>query len=76
MHCFNINKCSSQSMYVLETGLSDVHLITLTAMRENIEKFKPRITHYRSYKHFLNDFRFLPDKLSEEGTVNNDNCFK
>ena len=64
-------------MYVLETGLSDFHLITQTAKRENIENFKPRIIHYRSYKHFLNDlFRFLPDKLSEEGTVNNDNSFK
>ena len=31
-----------QSIYVIETGLSDFHLMTLTVMIKNFKKIKPR----------------------------------
>ena len=44
-------------------------------MRKSIKTFQLRIIHSRSYKHFSNDLfkECLPDKLSEEIKVNNDN---
>ena len=59
---------SFQSTCVIETGLSDFHLMTLTVMKKSFKKFQPRIINYRSYKHFLNDtFRKdLIGKLSNE----------
>ena len=43
--------CSFQSTGVIETSLSDFHLITLTVMRKEYRKFQPRRISYRSYKH-------------------------
>ena len=43
---------SFQSTCVLETGLSDFHLMTLTVMRRSFRKLQPRIINYRSYKNF------------------------
>ena len=43
-----------QNTFVLETGLSDFHLMKLTDMRKIFEKLKPRTINYRSYKHFSN----------------------
>ena len=62
---------SFQSTCVIETGLSDFHLMTF-------KKFQPRIINYRSYKHFWNDpFRKdLIDKLSNEKFVINDDGLK
>ena len=56
---------SFQSTCVIETGLSDFHLMTLTVMK-------------KSYKHFSNDkFRKdLIDKLSNEELVINDDGMK
>ena len=34
---------SFQSTCVIETGLSDFHLMTLTVLRKNVRKIKPRI---------------------------------
>ena len=69
---------SFQSTCVIETGLSDFYLMTLTVMRNSFKKFQPRITNYRSYKHFSNDtFRKdLIDKLSNEKFVINDDGLK
>ena len=44
-----------QSTCVLETGLSDFHLMTVTVMRKIFKKLKPRTINYRSYKHFSNE---------------------
>ena len=44
---------SFQTTCVMETGVSDFHLVTLTAMRKSFKKLKPRVINYRSYKHFL-----------------------
>ena len=41
-----------QSACVLETGLSDFHLMTVTVMRKVSKKLKPRTINHRSYKHF------------------------
>ena len=40
---------------VIETALSDFHLITLTVMRKEYRKFQSRIFSYRSYRHFSNE---------------------
>ena len=37
---------------VIETGLPDFHLITLTVMKKSFKKLKPSVINYRSYKHF------------------------
>ena len=39
---------SFQSTFVIEAGLSDFHLMTLTVMRKKIKKIKPTIINYRS----------------------------
>ena len=44
-----------QSTCVVETGLSDFHLMTLTVMRKSFKKYQPKIVNYRSYKNFTND---------------------
>ena len=69
---------SFQSTCVLETGLSNFHLMTLTVMRKRSKKFQPRVIHYRSYKHFSNEyFRIcLLEKLSKDVLVNNDDGFQ
>ena len=65
---------SFQITCVIETGLSDFHLKTLTVMRKSSKKLKTRVTNYRSYKHLSNEvFReSLLEKLSKRTFVNND----
>ena len=65
---------SFQSTCVIETELSDFHLMTLTVMKKSFKKFHPRLINYRSYKNFSNEaFRkCLLEKLSKEVFVNND----
>ena len=46
---------SFQSTCVIETGLSDFHLMTLTVMKKSFRKFHPRLINYRSYKNFSNE---------------------
>ena len=69
---------SFESTCVLETRLSDFHLMALTVMRKRIKKFQPRVIHYRSYKHFSNEYsrKCLLEKLSQEVLVNNDDGFR
>ena len=65
---------SFQSTCVIETGLSDFHLMTLTVMRKNFKKIKPRIIKYRLYNNFSNDYyrKCLFDEFKSETFVNND----
>ena len=44
-----------QHSSVLETGLSDFHLLTVTKFKMNFQKCKPHIITYRSYKIYDND---------------------
>ena len=69
---------SSHSASVVETGLSDSHLMTMTVMRKSFNKYQPSIISYRLYKNFSNPtFReTLIKKLSNENLVNNDNGFE
>ena len=69
---------SFQSTCIVESGLSDFHMMTLTVMRKSFKKFQPKIINYRSYKHFQNEaFReTLLKNLSQENFVNNDNGFQ
>ena len=65
---------SFKSTCVIETGLSDFHLMTLTVMKKSFRKFHLRLINYRSYKNFSNEaFReCLLEKLSKEIFENND----
>ena len=66
---------SFQSTCVIETGLSDFHLMTLTVMKKSFKKFQPN---FRCYNYFSNDtFRKdLIDKLSNEKFVINEDGLK
>ena len=63
------------STCVIETGLSDFHLMTVTVMRKTFKKLSPRIISYRSCTDFSNEeFRdCLVNNLSNEVFSNNDN---
>ena len=62
------------STCVLETGLSEFHLMIVTVMRKIFKKLKPRTINYRSYKHFSNEAyrESLLHELSKEVFSNND----
>ena len=66
-----------QSTCVIETVLSDFHLMTLTIMRKTFNTQRPRIINYKSFKHFPNEeFRkSLIDNLSHQMYVNNNDGF-
>ena len=49
------NPNSFQNSGVIETGLFDVHKMTLTVMETTFEKLKPNIILYRDYSKFSND---------------------
>ena len=38
---------------MIEAGLSDFHMMTVTVMKTTYEKLKPRIVNYRDYKIFV-----------------------
>ena len=63
-----------QSACVLETGLSDFHLIAVTVMRKILKKLKHRAVNYWSYTHFSNEAsgEYLLHELFKEVLVNND----
>ena len=63
-----------QSSCVLETGLLDFHLMTVTVLRKIFKKLKPGTKNYRSYKYFSNEAysESLLHELSKEVFVNND----
>ena len=63
-----------QSTFIIETGLSDLHLMTVTVMRKTLKTMSPRVINYRSYRYFSNEtFRVsLIKNLSNEVFVNND----
>ena len=46
---------SFQNSCVIETGLSDFHIMTVIVIKTTYEKLKPRIVNYRYYKNFCND---------------------
>ena len=66
-----------QSTCVIETGLSDFHLVTLTIMRKTFKEKRPRIINYRLFEHFSNEeFRKSSiDNLSNQIYVNNGDGF-
>ena len=70
--------CSFQSICVVETGLSDFDLMTLTVMRKSFKKYQPIAINYRSYKNFSNEkYReMLINNLSKENFINNDDGFQ
>ena len=75
-------RCYQLSTYVhfliVETGLSDFHLMTLTVVRKRFKKTKPKTINYRSYKNFSNEeYRdTLIENLPEENLINNDDGFQ
>ena len=69
---------SFQNSYVIETGLSNFHKMTVTVMKTTYEMLKPRIINYRDYKNFYNDtFRqILLEKLAAENIYANCSGFE
>ena len=55
---------SFQNSCVLETGLSDLHKMTITIMKASFQRLQPRIINYRDYRRFQNDV-FRAELLSE-----------
>ena len=58
---------------MLETGLSDFNLMTVTVIRKLFKKLKPSTINYRSYKHFSSEAyqESLLHELSKEVFFNN-----
>ena len=54
---------------VIETGLSDFHRMTVTAMKATFQKLQTRVVNYRDYK-YLEICRFRADLLSELSKAN------
>ena len=52
--------------------------MTLTVTGKRFKKFQPTVIHYRSYKHFSNEYfrKCLLEKLSKEVLVCNDDGFQ
>ena len=73
----NVPRCF-QTTCVIETGIVDFHLMTLTVIRTTFKKLKPRVVNHRFDKHLSNEvFReSLLEKLSQQIFVNNDNGFE
>ena len=69
---------SFQSTCVVEAGLSDFQLMTLTAIRKSFKKYRCKTINYRSYKNFPNEkYReTLINNLSKENFFNNDDGFQ
>ena len=67
-----------QSTCVVETRLSDFHLMTWTVIRKGFMKYQPKTRNYRSYKNFCNKkYReTLINNLSKENFINNDEGFQ
>ena len=57
----NIVPGSFQTICVIEAGLSDFRLMTLTG--KSFKKLKPRVINYRFVKHFSNEIFSLLRKL-------------
>ena len=69
---------------VIETGLSDFHLMTLTIMTSKFYKLQPRVIEYSDYKHFSNEVFFRQNlfkkmsrcPLNQSYKFFMDNCFE
>ena len=46
---------SFQNSRVIETGLSDFHMIIVAVMKTSYRKIEPRVINYRDYKSFSNE---------------------
>ena len=67
---------SFQSTCVVETRLSDFHLMTLTVLRKSFKTFQPKLIKYRSYKTFEAYRETLINNLLKENFINNDDSFQ
>ena len=63
---------SFQNTTTVTTGLSDFHKMVVTVMKTTFPKAKPKVIHYRTYKHFiLKNFRMeLKIRLQNENAEN------
>ena len=51
----------------VETGLSDLRLITVAVMRKTFKKISPRVISYRAYRNFFNEtFRVSLIKICQK----------
>ena len=63
---------SFQNSNVFETGLSDFHKLTTTALKQYFPKLKPKVVNYRDYRKFRNEeFRAQLDNEILKHDINN-----
>ena len=63
---------SFQKSCVIDTGLSDLHKMTVTVLRSHLNKLGPKTIHYRDCKKFSND-AFRSEYVIENGNLQNYN---
>lgn len=51
-----------QSTYLIETGLSDFNLMTVTVMRKAFKKIRPAVINHRSHRDFSDEACRVSDK--------------
>ena len=68
---------SFQNSCVIETGLSDFHMMIVTVMKTSYRKIEPRVINYRDYKSFSNEgFReSLLENIKGKLSENSDKSF-
>ena len=68
---------SFQNSCVIETGLSDVHMMIVTVMKTSYQKVEPRVINYRDYQSFSNEgFReSLLENMKGKLSENSDKSF-
>ena len=49
------NKRNFKHSKIIETGLSDFHLMTVSVMNLNYQKLKPKVISYRNYQNYTNE---------------------
>ena len=61
--CFK-NPENPKNIYLILTGLSDFHKLTVTVLKTFFKKQSPKVISYRNYKNFSNDL-FRIDLINE-----------
>ena len=69
---------SFQSTCVVDTGISDFHLMSQTVIRKGFKKCQPKIINHRPYQNFSNEAcrETLMNNLSKENFIKNEKDFR
>ena len=59
-----------RTSYVVETGISDFHKLTLAILNKHVKKLPPKIVKYRSYRNFNKEtFQGILSRILENGNL-------